>query len=391
MRDAKLTDNRLRSQLADQLRERLARGDWPVGTMFPSQRELAREYSVALGTVGHAIRTLVDDGTLDVVKGRGTVVARAVMAGSRKPEAPTAPAIVGLMAVYPKPRITEEERNAGWEATIIRVLEREFSERGGGTRFRNLTPPTQPDAQPVREAAAALRTDGVQAIVLVEVTSSDWVIREIPDLRTALAVPLVCVTWTDLPLNVPHVSYDNRELGHRAATHLLACGYREVLFAAPYSDIWVEGRFAGAQEAVSHAGLPANALSRVVERPVFRMPSPEMAAAEQALAEELVKGLKRRDHAKSPPGVIAINDYQAYRILEVARKAGLQAGRDFGLLGFDDAPQSCELGLTTIRPPLERLGVEAARVVRCALTGESIPLRVSLPGELLARATTSRS
>lgn len=61
-------------QLADILRERIARGHWNVGEKLPSLEELVREFDVARVTVRQAVDVLAREGLLSPERGRGTFV-----------------------------------------------------------------------------------------------------------------------------------------------------------------------------------------------------------------------------------------------------------------------------------------------------------------------------
>ncbi|WP_192805297.1 GntR family transcriptional regulator [Noviherbaspirillum aerium] len=61
-------------QLRDALRARVTSGEWPPGSMLPSETDLAREYKVALGTMRQALSRAVEDGLLERVHGKGTFV-----------------------------------------------------------------------------------------------------------------------------------------------------------------------------------------------------------------------------------------------------------------------------------------------------------------------------
>jgi GntR family transcriptional regulator len=64
----------LYTQVADALRERIAKGAWPVGLQIPTLPALAQEFGVALITVRQAVRVLKDEGLLLPEQGRGTFV-----------------------------------------------------------------------------------------------------------------------------------------------------------------------------------------------------------------------------------------------------------------------------------------------------------------------------
>ena len=61
-------------QLADLLRERIARGEWPPDRRLPSEPDLEAEYEVSRDTVRHALDVLRGDGLIVTVRGRGSYV-----------------------------------------------------------------------------------------------------------------------------------------------------------------------------------------------------------------------------------------------------------------------------------------------------------------------------
>lgn len=66
----------LHEQIGDQLRERLASGEFPQGTRLPTVREMAVALQVHFNTVARAYRQLEADGWLSTRPGRGTFVWR---------------------------------------------------------------------------------------------------------------------------------------------------------------------------------------------------------------------------------------------------------------------------------------------------------------------------
>ena len=62
------------AQLADILRQRIARNRWPTGTKLPSLEALMREFAVARVTVRQAMELLARDGLVSAERGRGTFV-----------------------------------------------------------------------------------------------------------------------------------------------------------------------------------------------------------------------------------------------------------------------------------------------------------------------------
>ena len=61
-------------QVADVLRQRVARGQWPQGHRLPSLEELGTEFGVARVTMRQAVELLAREGLLAPQQGRGTFV-----------------------------------------------------------------------------------------------------------------------------------------------------------------------------------------------------------------------------------------------------------------------------------------------------------------------------
>lgn len=62
-------------QIADDITERIARGEYRPGQQLPSYTELAELYSVSVATAARAYGLLRDRGTVDSAAGRGMFVA----------------------------------------------------------------------------------------------------------------------------------------------------------------------------------------------------------------------------------------------------------------------------------------------------------------------------
>lgn len=67
----------LYAQLKDLLIERVERQEYPPGSRIPSELQLCEELDLSRPTVRQAISELVSEGTLAIVKGRGTFVTAA--------------------------------------------------------------------------------------------------------------------------------------------------------------------------------------------------------------------------------------------------------------------------------------------------------------------------
>lgn len=63
-------------QIIDQVRHKVAIGDWPSGTEMPSIRQLAADLSVSVITVRRAYQELEQEGVILTQPGRGSFVSQ---------------------------------------------------------------------------------------------------------------------------------------------------------------------------------------------------------------------------------------------------------------------------------------------------------------------------
>jgi len=68
-------------QLATLFRNRIAAGEWPVGSRIPNVDDLAAEFSVARGTMREALGLLEREGLLERLRAKGTFVRKAPTVG----------------------------------------------------------------------------------------------------------------------------------------------------------------------------------------------------------------------------------------------------------------------------------------------------------------------
>ena len=104
------------AQVIDGIQRRIESGEYPPGSMLPSEHQLSEEFRVVRATVARALRILRDDGWIETQQGKGSFVrGRPALAGldARRPgedalnrdEADEAGDPVKTETVSPPPRI----------------------------------------------------------------------------------------------------------------------------------------------------------------------------------------------------------------------------------------------------------------------------------------------
>ena len=370
-------------QIEGDLRERIRSGRWGAGAMLPGRRDLAQEYKVSSVTVGRAVDNLITEGLLHVDSRRGTFVASQASllepAGSAVPPLDTGPVhtaaqtlVVGIVVSTDGP--------GTHSAVILRALEHDLSEQGHITTVCNRA---QVPLLSLEEAILRLLKDGVNALAVICLDLDRVRVEEALSHVSLSGTPTVCVLAGELHLPVPHVFYDNRIGGYQAARHLIDKGHRQVTVLAPFRASWVTERIEGIRQALAHS----------------RQPLPEMHILpgdgkdwdyQSDPSEIAARATERAMETGWTPqgGIICISDPVAHGFCHAASQQGLLRGKDFAVVGFDDAECARSGGLTTMRPPLEAMGREAARLLMAEVQGACVNVQVRLRAHLITRAST---
>ena len=69
----------LHTQISDRIRQRISSGEWPPNYRLPAEPDLSQMLGVSRGTLRRALATLIDEGALKQVQGRGTFVMSTVI------------------------------------------------------------------------------------------------------------------------------------------------------------------------------------------------------------------------------------------------------------------------------------------------------------------------
>lgn len=204
----------------------------------------------------------------------------------------------------------------------------------------------------------------------------------LPATLRGLSIPIV-ETWdlAERPLDML-VGFSHEAVGRAAARHLIDCGYRRIGSIGTYlaQDRRAAKRLGGFHQQLKAEGIEGIAVELDVP------PTVEIGA----------EGLQRLlGRAPQCDAVFCANDILAFGALVQCRRTGIAVPDRLALIGFGGLPLGdyAEPALTTIRPPGEAIGREAAALIAERIaSGERLPKarRVrDLGFELIARGTTS--
>jgi LacI family transcriptional regulator len=202
-------------------------------------------------------------------------------------------------------------------------------------------------------------------------------------------VPIAIVGRDLTARRIPSILVDNEAGGALAMRHLHSLGHRRIaVIRGPEEMFDSEPRWAGIQQAAAEAGL------RLDSRLVFQLPNrvdPRSGfEGGLELAREML-GTGREFTA-----VLAFDDLTALGVIRGLAEAGMRVPEECSVVGFDDIlPASLATpGLTTIRQPLEEMGLLATKRMLKALEhpppGETHKARLQmLAPELVVRGSSA--
>ncbi|MBN2303270.1 MAG: LacI family DNA-binding transcriptional regulator [Anaerolineae bacterium] len=187
-------------------------------------------------------------------------------------------------------------------------------------------------------------------------------------------IPFVFVGRPQIKVPISYVNVANVMGAYLAAEHLINLGRRRLAIIMCDHNTAGDDRYKGFRQALDDYHIEIDP-QRIV-RGDFSLESGYVAM------QQLFPTV--------PDAVFAASDMMALGAQRAIRQAGLIIPDDIALVGFDDLPQSAlaEPPLTTIRQPIEDLGIEAVNLLNEMLCQKiGLPRQIILPVELVLRAS----
>jgi LacI family transcriptional regulator len=254
-----------------------------------------------------------------------------------------------------------------FSASVHRAVEGEAWQRG----VMLLTGSLHEDPVRERDLARSLigrRVDGL--IIAPSDVDYRWVVAE----QTA-GTAFVFIDRIPTPLVADAIMSDNVGGAAAAVRHLIDGGRRRIAYLGDNIEIQTGAqRFAGYQQALAAAGLPA--MPGIVRHGL------RTAAEARRAAVELLSGPDRPDAVFGSQNLVTIG------VIEALHQLGLQ--HDVALIGFDDfvLADTLQPGVTVIAQDTAGIGRLAAQRLFARIDGDrSVPEVVTVPYRLVERGS----
>ena len=342
----------LADSIADELRRRIAGGDYAPNTFLPAERLLVEELGASRRTVGGALRALEREGLVERTPGRGTRVLSPLERFTHD----------RVAICYPHSGQGSESHSA----------ERDLILRGIEEALTRLEYPYEiVPSYRLHDSAGAMQ-ERFGAYLFIEIAGQERVVQEI-ERRHGLYV-VVNMEWDQ---DVTATAVDHAAVTRQALDLLVGMGHRRIAYLGSDPDVFFYGHMLQAYcDGMADAGLPVQDAWIDVARKTNPLQAYLAAKPMLALAER-------------PTAIIAARDRLAEGVCQAALEAGLHLGHDLSVIGYDDCTWSHEERyLTTFHEPCREMGQAAVEMLAHRLVhGWQPPVRRIVEAPLVMRKT----
>ncbi len=367
-------------QLMNEIRDRIANGEWAVGARLPTEAALVSELGVSRITIRQALSAATEAGLVVRVAGKGTFVSD--LAGTSTPHTNQVktsqhPIFIG----YVVPHLSSSF-NVQTLLGVESILKTE--------RYQLIFCNSEGAVQEENQLLQRLESEGMAGFIIQPVPD-DQGDRTLARL-VQTGYPVVMIDRSLSGVEADSVTSDHFQGGYAIVQHLIEQGYKDIVYLArePLHLSSIAERLRGYQAALTNAGLRPRS-PFVVGGPTelgYVQSQRALTLPESPLIKRIAKFLKSRDR---PEAIVAMNDLHARLVLEAAEGVQLRIPEELALVGYDDLDFAATLrpALTTVDQHPFQLGVEAARLLLRRVQGETGAARqVRLPAQLVIRRSS---
>jgi GntR family transcriptional regulator, arabinose operon transcriptional repressor len=358
-------------QILNEIRTRIASGEWSEATQLPTEAELELELQVSRVTIRQALSAAVDEGLVVRLPGKGTFVSGAEISTTiNKSEG-----FIGYIVPH---------LSSSFNVQILLGVESILKEKGYHLIFCN----SEGDLSKENQLLQSLESNRMAGYIIQPVYA------EAHD-RTLVRLAskgnrVVLIDRSIRGARVDAVMSNHFEGGQQVVRHLISEGYQDIVYLAhePIQLPSIAERLRGYQAVMTDSSLkprPAFVVGGPIELGYLQdQNSPTL---HENLAVEMIANFLRGP--ARPEAIVAMNDLVAMLVLEAAEQVGLHIPDDLGVVGFDNLDSADTNDLTTVAQRPYEIGSEAARLLLRRIDGDSDACKqIQLPTQLIIRGSS---
>lgn len=362
----------LHQKLREAIRDQILDGTIEAGKALPSERAMKDLFGVSRATVRQAINTLIQDGFLQSIVGKGTFVLEQVAK-------PNTTGLIGLITSSPNFNFFYPELTASFNQRM--------REAGYGLVMSLHNERADQLDQLVDELLA-------QNVIALAITPPRY-----GDMSDTLArlrrknVPVVCVGRNTTVQNIDVIAPDNDRIGYDATQQLIKLGHKHIVYIGLIDYSTGSERAVGYQRAMNEAGLPPYIVQINEGGPPLADTTPLGIPREHLIPPAKEKAFEiwgTMHNLPKPTAAFCFNDFAAMGVYKGLREIGLRIPDDVSIVSVDNlvAVRHFEVPLSTFALPGETIGVQSAEILLRRLSGDKAPTqRFLLPAKYFPRAS----
>ena len=200
-----------------------------------------------------------------------------------------------------------------------------------------------------------------------------------------LNMPVVDISYIDMPRTVPRVRVDNDAISELAAEHFLSRGYKHFAYYS-WPDVAVN--------TMRHEAFKSALIERgVSEENIYeiKQSSPKVLADWESHQSDIIGQV---NSLPRPLAVFTGQDNLGASLIEMCIRAGIHVPEEIAVLGVDNTELLCEgspVPLSSVRTRLTEVGYQAAKqldlLMKREITNKVPPIKIS-PHGIVSRQST---
>ena len=258
-------------------------------------------------------------------------------------------------------------------ANMVQAIQQAAEQHGASTLIFT----TYRDAEKEKEILDMALEMGVSGMIFTMMPQSVEMLEKVN--RT---LPIVVIGDRNTSLNVDTVELDNYSAGMLVGRHMLGLGHRHIAFISTTLNNANAIRIRRLDGVRAVYAQEENTSVQVFARDITPLEELNDIGIEHRTGYELTMECLKRSSGIS--GIVAVNDFVAYGVLDALEEKGLKVPGDYSVCGFDN--------LTSVEHHIEEKGRNAFTILYERMTGNSTPnniTRVEFSHHLLENRSTA--
>ncbi len=334
MRLANLAKETLQQKIYEDIRQKIATGEFRYMQPIPALPDLCRIYGVSEAPVRKALDELEHEGFVLKKRGKGygTIVTKRL----------TQYTIRTLL-------VADVERQYSAIETYHEVLEIMLGIVNGATL--NGCKLEQMSMSGFHNAPTA---DASTGYLVLAMSWNEY--RQGLELATSQGSP--CVFVNPPGAGYPSVRVDMERGAYIGVNYLVQLGHRRIAYVGRTDTEWSRPRFEGYMRACKEAGIP-------FDPTLIKQTNGVLQEEDWRALDELMNVAER------PGAIFASSDYRAMHLLARCKQRGIKVPQELSICGYDDISESTNIqpALTTVQHPRHQLGKLAVEMLVAMLDG----------------------